>query len=301
MANHYIPLSRRNQSDAEEFNLMHFSYSWDSQQTQHWVGKCGGRKMKDIALRPSTYSISESQNEQKLTESPEGRLWMAGKRCTVRQTKQELQQTPSNNLIDLNPYLSFLRCQIIKKVAPFPCSTQNVSILPPFVHPFICFITSVLLLEQSWLLLAALSPERLLLLSFSCWLIPLQRDFLLTFLNRFLHCAAVLVMPEDEVPIATISEHIFSFSSTCFGGALPFFTCGAGRSISSLENLFSFFAPGNSSSMLPVFAPWARLILKQHYVTLTVTCVVEKQCLTMHVLLITAHIRVAMDDMRGGR
>lgn len=57
------------------------------------------------------------------------------------------------------------------KVATFLWSNPIVSVLPPFVHPFICFITSALILEQSWLLLEALSPERLLSLS-SCSLIP---------------------------------------------------------------------------------------------------------------------------------
>ncbi len=79
-------------------------------------------------------------------------------------------------------------------------------------------------------------------------LIQLWRDFLIVFLHYIFHqmllgmdCAAVLVMPQDEVTIAAILDH-FSFFPTAFVGTLPShrsqdLTNRASRSVSLLENV----------------------------------------------------------------
>lgn len=163
---------------------MHFSHSKDSAPSDS-TGR-GNVEEEDGDMLFITLSIhllhlrkQAKMNRNRPSASPEGRLWMAVfsssaqlRDVIVQPTKRELQQTPSNNLIySFESKTELFKISNYEKVDPLPWSDPNVSILPPFVHPFICFITSALILEQSWLLLQALSPERLLSLS-SCSLIP---------------------------------------------------------------------------------------------------------------------------------
>lgn len=153
---------------------MHFSHLEHSVPTDATLDWKMWRKRR-ATCRQSFIHLLHLQNKPKWTETrwPYGLRAFFGWWSLVQihgYNKKQPITTPSD-LYQFSRVLNRASEHLkLHKLAPFSWSYPNASILPPFVHPFICFITSTIL-EQSWLLLEALSPERLLSLS-SCSLIP---------------------------------------------------------------------------------------------------------------------------------
>lgn len=147
-------------------NLMHFFHSSYSVPSDTELDRRMWRKRIGTCLQ-SFITLPLFPKQAKWTETGlayrpgvySGRWsWVQIRVDIVQQTKQDLLQAPSDNLIcSFESKTELLKISNIKKKqkqrTTLPWSNPNVSILTRlFVQPFICFITSALILEQSWLL-----------------------------------------------------------------------------------------------------------------------------------------------------